>query len=66
VIELVGAVCCFVCSRGADIGRALAKWWSSGYICPPPPHFFNYRIVKVGGFGAGVVHHRTADELVLV
>lgn len=41
VIELVGAVCCFFGSRGTDIGRALAKRWSSGYIYPPPPHFFN-------------------------
>lgn len=63
VIELVGAVCCFVCSRGTDTGRALAKWWSLGYICPPTHHFFNVKTVKVGGFEAGMVCHGTADEL---
>lgn len=48
-----------------DTGRALARWWSLGYVLLPPHHFFNVKTVKVGGFGSGMVFHGTADELSL-
>lgn len=63
MIELAGALCCLVCSRETDTGRALERWWSLGYVCPSPHHFLNVRTVKVGGFGSGMVYHGTADEL---
>lgn len=60
-MELVGALCCFVCSRRMDTGQALARWWSWGWVCPPPHHVFNVKTVKVGEFWSGMVCHGTAD-----